>query len=611
MKKVFYYLSSLLVLAGCSQETDFFPSNGTGDNAGFKFELTTDDNTTRTVTDDNFKTVFSEGDQVGLFVVKRTDGDVSLKASGNYADNRKLTYSGGEWIIDREVTKPSNGEILDFYAYYPYVENADPTAIAYDATKSMCDLMMANTGDVDASSEVVKLIFSHQLSLIDTRISGGAASGVTVKSVKTKASFDLGKFGTEEVMTLSGTETADVKMENVGNKHFRAYIPSQEVEGSQLLIEQGEKTQTYTPVNTGFKKGTAYQYNIVSKLVNIADLPNCYIVKPGEEVTFPVLKAYEVWRQVKFINNGDLRNDGPVGAELIWQDVKSLITKENLILNVDPTSDDLSTITVKTKPGVEGNALVAVTMGGDKTWVYHIWVTDFDPDSNVAEVDNNGDGNPDYIFMDRNLGALTSDVTNPRSVGMYYQGGNGTPYPGFTDKFPTDGAVITEIPLYDIDNNAVAITTGNIWSDNYGQGMRRHLTDPTLFMTSSGEPFSWISQGAQFAEWASFWSDETTGEKGIFDPSPEGWMVPAYKNNLSPWNSFLSGNDSIIDPTTVYPVGGRMRFDGKFGNCDHVMLFSGTMDGLKTFAFDATNTWGQINNYSAGNALNVRCVKIQ
>lgn len=88
-------------------------------------------------------------------------------------------------------------------------------------------------------------------------------------------------------------------------------------------------------------------------------------------------------------------------------------------------------------------------------------------------------------------------------------------------------------------------------------------------------------------------------------------MVPAYKNNLSPWNSFLSGNDSIIDPTTVYPVGGRMRFDGKFGNCDHVMLFSGTMDGLKTFAFDATNTWGQINNYSAGNALNVRCVKIQ
>ena len=88
MKKVFYYLSSLLVLAGCSQETDFFPSNGTGDNAGFKFELTTDDNTTRTVTDDNFKTVFSEGDQVGLFVVKRTDGDVSLKASGNYADNR-------------------------------------------------------------------------------------------------------------------------------------------------------------------------------------------------------------------------------------------------------------------------------------------------------------------------------------------------------------------------------------------------------------------------------------------------------------------------------------------------------------------------------------------
>lgn len=613
MKKVFYYLSSLLVLTGCTQETDFFSADRPGDQAGFKFELTTSN--TRTVTDDNFKTTFSEGDKVGLFVVSRKSGtDGTLAASGNYADNRQLTYTGGVWIIDREVTYPADGEELDFYAYYPYVENADPTKIAYDATTSMCDLMMAGTKSVTNATETVTLTFSHQLSLVDTRVSGGAASSIIIKDVKTKANFDLSKFGTDEVMTLTGNETTDINMESCGKKHFRAYLPAQEIDGSQLIIKHGEATQPYIPVNTGFKRGTAYQYNIVSKLLNLADLPNCYIVKPGESVTFPVLKAYEVWRQIKFISDGKLRNDGAeLGVKLIWQDTQSLIPSDGVTLNLDPTSDDLSTVTVKTNAGKEGNALVSVTMKGDAVWSWHIWVTDFDPDKNTTEVDNNGDGIADYVFMDRNLGALTSDVANPRSVGMYYQGGNNSPYPGFTDKFPTDGTAITDVTIYDIDNNPIKITTGDIWNDDQGQSMRRLLTNPGLFITSTGEPYSWITNNsaASFEYGPNFWTVEATGEKGVFDPSPEGWMVPAYKNNLSPWNLYLDGNTVLIDPTTIYPKGGRMKFNGTFGNCGNAMLFSGTMDGLKNFAFESSASWGQITNYSAGNALNVRCVKVQ
>ena len=75
--------------------------------------------------------------------------------------------------------------------------------------------------------------------------------------------------------------------------------------------------------------------------------------------------------------------------------------------------------------------------------------------------------------------------------------------------------------------------------------------------------------------------------------------------------SYLDGNTVLIDPTTIYPKGGRMKFNGTFGNCDNVMLFSGTMDGLKNFAYESSASWGHITNYSAGNALNVRCVKVQ
>ena len=95
MKKVFYHLFFLLALAGCAKEEHVAVSDGVPGGAGFKFELTTE-NSTRAITDENFKTSFTEGDQVGLFVVSRTSGAAGkLLSSGNSVDNRRLTYSGG------------------------------------------------------------------------------------------------------------------------------------------------------------------------------------------------------------------------------------------------------------------------------------------------------------------------------------------------------------------------------------------------------------------------------------------------------------------------------------------------------------------------------------
>ena len=89
-------------------------------------------------------------------------------------------------------------------------------------------------------------------------------------------------------------------------------------------------------------------------------------------------------------------------------------------------------------------------------------------------------------------------------------------------------------------------------------------------------------------------------------------MVPVRKNNLSPWNSFGSGNSVLVDPTSVYPKSGRMKFNGTFGDTGLVMLFCGTMYGNKNYAFYGTSTdVNPDNNYSLANALNVRCVKVQ
>lgn len=216
MKKVFYHLFFLLALAGCAKEEHVAVSDGVPGGAGFKFELTTE-NSTRATTDENFKTSFTEGDQVGLFVVSRTSGAAGkLLSSGNSVDNRRLTYSGGMWIIDKEVGYPSEGEVLDFYAYYPYVENIDPTGITYDASGSMYDLMMARTVDIDKTYETVTLTFSHLLSLVDVQVSGGAAKSAHIKGLKPAATFNLAEFGSETVMSFAQEGAEVIAMEKYG-----------------------------------------------------------------------------------------------------------------------------------------------------------------------------------------------------------------------------------------------------------------------------------------------------------------------------------------------------------------------------------------------------------
>ncbi len=614
MKKVLYYSLSMLALASCTND-DFQLEDKRHDNSGngFRFEISAAGDPSRAVTDDNFKTTFTDGDAVGVYVVARNNGaEATLAPSGNYADNNKLTLTDGVWVIDHEIPFAAEGTQLDFYAYYPYSESVDPTAIAYNATESMYDLMMAKTTGIEAGDETVFLNFSHQLTLIDARLTAGAGTAITISGLYPAATLNLGAAGSDNVMTITGDKPADIAMTRVERKHFRAYIPAQPTDKGQLSIQASGRTQEYTPVNKDFITGTAYSYNIASSLINLGDLPNCYIVKPGEQVTFPVLKAYEVWRQLKWINNGNLRKDGPVGAELIWQDTQSLIVADGIKVNVDENADDQSTVTVSTTPGVSGNALVAVTMGGDKTWVYHIWVTDFDPDKNTREVDNNGDGVADYVFMDRNLGAMTDDATNPLSIGLYYQGCRNEPFPS-TKQSPADDVNVSSITLYDINNTEIHIQTGDIWGPDQGQSTRRVLTSPSLFITSYSEPYSWLTNdgNASYIYGPNFWYEESTGEKGVFDPSPAGWMVPIDRNNKSPWQSVADNGDAVADFLKIYPAGGRIKFNGKFGNTTDVMLWTGTMYGLKQMAFQCSGSWNQVSNYSNGNALNVRCVKIQ
>ena len=622
MKKICYYCIGILSLFSCQQETELAETSPSGGEQ-IQFVLAVDnDKNTRVTTDDSFKTFFNEGDAVGVFAVSHLPGNsTALQSQGNYIDNRKLTLKDVECIMEgTPVYFPKNGEVLDFYAYYPYSKNINPTAINYDASKSMYDLMLAKTVDLASSSGTVQLLFKHQLTLVDVKLTSGGGKNIEMKNVIPACTFNLAQIGTPDKMKLADEETSmgNIDFDEERKKNFRAYIPSQPLQELSFIIKAGNSEHEYSPANKQFEPGKAYSYQIASKLVDLPSLPNCYMVKPGGEITFPVLKAYEVWRQESYCGNPDL--SGTLSVSLLWMDTEDLIPEQGVILSKDGQQADKSTITVRTSAGKQGNAVIAVKIGNDTRWVWHIWVTDYNPDEHTYAYDNNGDGVTDYYFMDRNLGALTDDANNPNSVGCFYQGGRNTPFPTSSVTFPGEGASVADIQLFGHNGNKPKIKVEAIWGDDQGQSIRRVLKDPLLFISAKGEPYSWVTTNPNASNdlAADFWPNSKTKEKTIYDPSPAGWMLPIYKNGKSPWENLpTTYTEYLASAGTAfgnYPLAGRLKFDGTFQwATKSAMIYCGeSSSNLKTYMVMLAKDKNKIDNnyYSRANAMPVRCVKI-
>ncbi|KAA6319495.1 hypothetical protein EZS27_030620, partial [termite gut metagenome] len=178
---VFLVIFSLFLLSACDDEK----SNAISESKVIRFQVERPDHESEAGTTrvDVNALKFEHGDEIGLFVVKR-DKDTSspLKETGNYVDNAKMTYDShtNTWIVDPPVyyfpSDKSPDVVFDFYAYYPYIRNVDPTAmkiwgVADNQESSInlgrSDFMTAYQLDYEiASDKLVKLSFAHHFSLV-------------------------------------------------------------------------------------------------------------------------------------------------------------------------------------------------------------------------------------------------------------------------------------------------------------------------------------------------------------------------------------------------------------------------------------------------------------
>lgn len=359
--------------------------------------------------------------------------------------------------------------------------------------------------------------------------------------------------------------------------------------------------------NFGRKGSSTLDFTVTSD----SDMPvsyNCYIVKPGSTVAF----------SSKF--------KSVTAVELAWQDAKSLITGLAIANNE---------ITVTAGAGLAGNAMVlGKNSDGEILWSWHIWVSDFDPESTAVTVDG-------VTFMDRNLGAVTSAVGDVGAIGNAYQWGRKDPVPRMVtlDKIANASTLV----VYDINNSPVVNITNKdpypfilAETANEGTDVMTTIGSPQYFVARNNTTRAWWPTAANFKD---YWGGES-GVKSIYDPCPQGWKVPVITKGTNGaeanpytfmttsqavWNAEACGylytkteSEKLWFPTTgqrarsngmmgtmvtqgCYWMGSYVGKSGNYEVCAH-MSFSATDLKLNEKASGATDMFGSI-----GSA--VRCVK--
>jgi len=211
---------------------------------------------------------------------------------------------------------------------------------------------------------------------------------------------------------------------------------------------------------------------------------NCYVVNKAGTFHFDAT--------VKGNSHEPLDGD-PSDAKVLWESFGTTVAPSQGSLVRDISfSDGLIYFTVPT-PSPTGNAGIAVLDSrGMVLWSWHIWICpDFYPESTEVPFG-------ETIFMDRNLGAVSSDPTSDLSYGLYYVHGRKDPIMGTAD------------------NYRKVISTPDSWQTV-------ELTDEQhVYGYFVANPMTFNGNVNHIMREEFYWDKS----KSVNDPCPPGWVIP-------------------------------------------------------------------------------------
>ena len=219
---------------------------------------------------------------------------------------------------------------------------------------------------------------------------------------------------------------------------------------------------------------------------------NCYILSDIDAAYYSV--------DVRMVS-GIKPAEDITSAAVLWESSLGLITR----CSYDSEDNKLY---VEKAENAKGNAVVKLMdKDGNIRWSYHFWMTN--TGAAVPEVTIGG-----FIFMDRNIGALTSQApvaTESDAVGMHYQWGRKDPFPPAADLSANNANRMKVYPdeavKMEVAQNGVSLNTS--------------IANPGTYYWGSGSSGNenWCSEIKE-----DYWS---TNAKTDYDPCPYGYVVPS------------------------------------------------------------------------------------
>ncbi|NDV81047.1 fimbrillin family protein [Bacteroides sp. 51] len=281
---------------------------------------------------------------------------------------------------------------------------------------------------------------------------------------------------------------------------YMMFIPVS-ISGKEITIAVDCENTSYSYTQTTSKSYSAGYYYTATistgwakETKAMATPSNCYLLGPGKDITIPVSRANDFTTS---IGEADAIGDtDELTAELVWMDAEDLVTLSTV------GKGKTGGIKVTAATGKSGNALVAVKVGDEIKWSWHIWVTDYNPDPDTD------------TWMNRNLGAITNEKGANGSTGLYYQWGRKDPFPG------SASAITKTEPVIYSPANPAGITH-SLKTNTSVQTTAWTVVNPDTFIETDGSSWMENSTGNDL-NW-----NTVDNKKTLLDPCPQGYRVPS------------------------------------------------------------------------------------
>ena len=236
------------------------------------------------------ETSFEEGDKIGVYAVSAQENTASqLLSKGNYADNVCYTYSGGKFVNQQGIVRPTDGG-LRYYAIYPYMTSCGAnfrfsvkTNQASSGQYTASDLCTV-VSDITADKEV-DLTFSHRLSHVIINLEGEAlgtgTAAVKLNNVNIGCDVDLNA----NTFTAYESRSTVVCADN-GTNSYKAIIAPQTIEEGTILLTitlNGKDYVFKTTSDLCFASGKQQVFNLTIEKDEIVSFTG-EILPWGEEV---------------------------------------------------------------------------------------------------------------------------------------------------------------------------------------------------------------------------------------------------------------------------------------------------------------------------------------